>query len=754
MRQQFKPLPHLPAQKQQGSILVQFAILLSVIIAILGVVQIGHMYYAKRDLQRVADIAAIEAVNALTFGQPDSCAAAQEAANASVKDQLRVGLDEQKEIFACGHWNAQKADALRFNSSYGMRGNNPLNAVKVSLEGQTLQLLPFTSSRVITAQAIAAKQNEPVAAFSVGSQLLRFDEDAVLGSVLSLVGLNLEDLRLLDSDGLASAKITPSGLLKLLGVNLGIADLGLLTPEGVANIDNITLLHLIDASLNAVTDSTLGVDLKLLRAKILDLKLGDIRIPLGSSEKTPGLFAFIGIGRNDPLGNALDVELGIGDILKAAIAVGSAGHAVEIPQLNIAGLIKARASVVEPPAIAIGPVGTTGYSAQIRLFLDVDTRQLLGGILNGLIENILGIRVHLPVAIDIVTAQAKLEAIQCQRTPATIDLGIESRILNACVGNLNPNAIMSGSQSCEVGLQEELLIKLLHAPILSGKLHIPGLAMTDTSSALDMQVGETRSSKSNNLQLGNTVDDLVTGLLNLLSGLFRNPLPTIGGNWDGAYDSPDLTARLAKTYLEATKRPSGFYDVDQVTDLVLHGRINPESGENLPALLAEDFVFDHAVAKTCVLIVCPPSLWGKGSFSEAFKSYTSVPGSVLDILGISTLGNGYWSCAGLLNNVLGQWNNCVEHNLASLLANHPTHVSSIPPGSKLMEDLMNPNIDTVACSGVLCMILKPVLLLLKPILNGVGQLLTLILDDVLGIELGRTDVTALAIQCDAAELVY
>ena len=61
---QRKSLPCTP-KGQGGSILVQFALILGVLIAILGIVDVGYMYYAKRDLQRIADLAALEAVRGL-----------------------------------------------------------------------------------------------------------------------------------------------------------------------------------------------------------------------------------------------------------------------------------------------------------------------------------------------------------------------------------------------------------------------------------------------------------------------------------------------------------------------------------------------------------------------------------------------------------------------------------------------------------------------------------------------------------------
>ncbi len=50
---------------QNGSILVQFALLILVLLAILGTIQVGYMYSAKRDLQRIADISALESANAI-----------------------------------------------------------------------------------------------------------------------------------------------------------------------------------------------------------------------------------------------------------------------------------------------------------------------------------------------------------------------------------------------------------------------------------------------------------------------------------------------------------------------------------------------------------------------------------------------------------------------------------------------------------------------------------------------------------------
>lgn len=117
------------------------------------------------------------------------------------------------------------------------------------------------------------------------------------------------------------------------------------------------------------------------------------------------------------------------------------------------------------------------------------------------------------------------------------------------------------------------------------------------------------------------------------------------------------------------------------------------------------------------------------------------------------MGNNFQNCAGLLSSLLG-WNKCVKHNLTELFKQHQNKISTVNPDTTEIQSILDKKAKEVTCNGALCVLLKPVLNLLKPILNGVGLLLTALLDDVLGLELGRTDVTALAIDCDPAQLVY
>lgn len=752
--------------RQRGSIILPAAAALIVCMILLASANLGYLFYVKRELQNAADLAALSGVQYIHSAEGDastSCTTAQVQARLAMQgffdDKEIIKLSDADVKFVCGTWNVAYAAPEHFAEQTGTHGS--YNALKVVIDRKNiLPLMPFASAAEAHASAIA-KSAIPVAAFQIESQLLRFNGDSALGGLLSIVGLSLEDLRLLDSDGLASAKISPSGLLGLLGVDLGVGGLGVLTPDGVANIDNLTLLNILDASISAVNDNVLRLDLQAIKKKLLGVTIGaidllDVVIPLGGTADDPGLFAFLGIGRHDPLDGALDVQLGVGDLIKTAIGIGVQGHALDT-KVDLLG-VKVKAIVVEPPTIVIGPVGAKGYGSQVRLFIDVDTDNLP---ILGLLTKLLNIRVHLPVALDLVAADGELRDISCG-VPNTIDVAVKSRILNACVGKFDDNSLLSHSAACEVGLQEDALIKLIFpTPLLSGKLHVEGLSYcdpktycydpltTDIGSAYGLKVGEMKSTRPNELLLGDTVENLVVGLLNLLGGLFREPeAPFDNHKWDWEGVTGNQFDRIVTLYLEEAN-VGGLYKVGPTVDLMRKGRGVEGDADYLPPLIDSDFITNQKlVCLPLVDLICWKS---KGSFKETLSSYVEYPSGLTSALGLSV----YGSCAGLLKvvGVFENYNECFKRTVKDIFSANDQHVYAslngyAPPG------LLDPKADGVDCNGLLCVILKPVIGILKPILNGVGGQLAGLLNNALGLELGRTDIKALDIQCEPARLVY
>lgn len=735
------------SQRGAFSVIGAGALLMSLLFLVL-VLDSGRLYLEQRRLQKVADTAALESIAKIENG---NCSAAPDQA-ASFAEQ-----NAKRNNFLISDNQSLQAQCVTVSSVNGLRQSIPSNTGR-AIQVTTASRVP--ASLIIKAQSLVsdipssvnlkatavAEREEPTAVFTVGSQLLRLNNNKLLGQLLKAVGLNAESLTLLDADGLASATITPSGLLKALGIKVGIQELKALSPEGLIDLVNtdVGLLgidRILSVSAQLVDDSFLAANIEALRIDLLKLDISKLRLNLFGDKDNPGIIK-LASGTSGTLGSALDARINLGELLSTTILIGvnEAGRGLLIPELNLLGQ-DIQVGIVEPPSIGVGPVGTTAYNAQIRLYVGVDTNKIP---VLSLITRLLGTRVNLPIWIDLVSGHGTLEKVSCEGEIPTVDISVESKILNVCVGKMPEDLKWSTAASCESNLQEDELIKLLGIPVLSGKTHIPALQHDDY--LMNMTAGTTLSTSPNKLALGNTVEGVVSGLLDLLSGLFRRP-DAAGGNSDLDYN-PDENI-VIKGYLQNTALSSGLYHIDSVTDLILNG--GTEKDENgkpvLPPLVDQDWFIPNSIPTSCLLVTCPPSMWKDGTFSQAFKSY-SEPHSILGLI-LPASGKGFRFCGNLVG-VLTQWNSCVEHNLTKLLKEKPGGFNSTDSRDGL--NIANPN-STLQCNSVLCVILKPVILLLKPILNGVGELLNIIVAKVLGLELGRTDVTVESISCGAPRLV-
>ena len=468
--------------RQRGSVIVQFALLIAALIAVLAVVQVGYMYYAKRDLQRIADLSAMVTVNAVTFGNTLTCPIAQAEGKKSIDAQLTLYQDQPQSLPTCGHW-----DPINGFTSNGA----PLNSAQVTLRVTTLQILPFTGERFVSATAIAVKNSEPVAAFSVGSQLL-------CGTLVGQVtGVNL---CLLNSDGVLNAKITPNSLLQQLGIDL---DLGLLTPNEVATIPKIKITDLVSASASLVGESTADVFVSLLAQ--LKADIGKLEIPLVGSAGSPGIFTLATLG-NGKFGHAADVQISAFEIIGTALAIGTRDHAIDAGINLIGGLASSKIKIISPPSYASGPAKPTitkAYNSQIRLNLETNS-----------LGTVLGIPLlPLKISVDLVNGEGTLEKISCEKNPKTVDIRVQSSIGKICIGSLN-----SSGSTCEpmVALLGLVTVKA-EADLLPASNQI----------LLDIEKGSTRESQINDLQIGSTLTNLLKNLEIKLIGINLGPVTSL-----------------------------------------------------------------------------------------------------------------------------------------------------------------------------------------------------------------------------------
>ncbi|EJL71688.1 putative membrane protein [Variovorax sp. CF313] len=502
-----------PHTRSRGSILVNTAIALSLIVITLIGTEIGFMYFMKREFQKTADLAALAGAQQIRGGCVAAVAAAQLNANGSAGGapaNMPVGLTLAAGEVQCGYWD--KDTSFQTPAVTGAA-----NAVRVSFQKASPTLLSFfTGNRLINVTAVAAL-SAPLAEFSVGSKLITVSGDSTLGRLLKGIGLDLSGTSLVAYDGLAQVKITPSGLLAALRIPVA-ADIGVGELNTLLAGRSVMLGDLLNAIVTvAGQDSLLSSNIALLQAIQAKLGLTNLPVQLGSLADGPrGLFAQI-VSPGGSGSSALNVGVSALDLLYTSIGVATSQHAVDTGlNINLLGLAKVttQVTVIEPPSVAIGGIGAKAYNAQVRSFIHVTDAGLLGSL----------VKLDLPIVLDAVTGTGTIVDM-C--TPALQDpvsgkdrvkFNVSSKIANVCVGQVALTDLFSKSTVCSypATLKDMELINVLGLLKVNNHLDLGVLKAPDAQ--LTLAEGETGTTSSNNLQLGTLVSDLLGQLSNLLFG--------------------------------------------------------------------------------------------------------------------------------------------------------------------------------------------------------------------------------------------
>lgn len=713
---------------QRGSILVMAGVfLLFTGILLLWGIQVGYAFYIKRELQKAVDVAALSGAQIYSSGALDECGPVEQAASASFTANA-ASLGAVTLTPKCGLWVAPAAtpaagDPVDHMYTLPLPSHLEgalLNAVRVEASHEVSGFIPFMGDTTVYARA-TAQRDDPVAAFSVGSQLLRTNGAAPLMRLGKLVGVDLSQTTIGDASGLANVKITPAGLLSALGLDTSV-DLGVGRPTSLVDAGKVQVGQLIAAMAQVVGQGTAAAaTISSIGTELVKANLDKVELNLFGTSAASGLFGQV---TNQIKDAALNVNLDALGLLSTSIAIAAQGRAVSVPGLDVLG-VNVKAGVVEPPSIGIGGIGTRAYNAQVRLYIDIDTRNI--PLVNGLFEA-LQTRLHIPLYIDVINGYGTLEALQCNTEPRTATIKVSSSILRACAGELTDNSIMfSTSALCESALNPATtFIKLLGASLTSTPLQVNALEYTSDpdltfSVSKTTQLPMTQSTAANPLAVGTTLSDLGGSLTDVLDSMFST----------STVSSSQAASDLALQYLEETKRSTGFYDVTVAANLAKNG--GTIKGATVDPL--GDWIVDDGIPYACVLGL--GTCWKDGSVWESLTKTTlgqgqGLVGGVLGVLGVS-------NCTGILSAL--NYNNCVKNNLASYLKNSPNGI--IDSGGPATTN-----------HGLLYTLLSPAVNILRPLLDDLGSVLSSLLQNVLGLELGRTDVTLLGLGCGNVKLVY
>ncbi|MBZ5487036.1 hypothetical protein HW452_05800 [Halomonas aquamarina] len=695
---------------QRGIVSILAAFLLVLLISVLAlVVDTGRLYLEQRKLQKVADMAALDAISRLPRG---TCAtnparAGQFAAESAALNGFTPGTHQTLTV-QCATIASQNGlrNVTAASSGAGVRVEVS-HQVPASLVIRGGSLFSDAFSGHITLRAHAAAQrNAPVAAFSVKTHLLSLDNTQLMGSLLRSAGVDTTRLGVLNSSGALTTFITAAELLAALGINVSVDDAGRIAPASIAAARGVRVSDVVRASATLAGNSTLATTLSGLATHLSASTLTSIDL-LGST----GLFQLEGPGRPSTLA-ALQAELALGEMLGLAIVAGSRKKSVSTPGINLLGLASAT-GVIDTPTLAAGTVGSVARAGQTRLHLDIDSQKMVS--LNPLTG-----RIHLPLTMDLASATGELTSIQCNTPIPTVDIAVSSSLLDACLGDMSASALWENSQSCAVTATDSIFAALMRTPPTTllgpGKRAFAGQKSGPQPFAR-MAAGEKRSYQPLALP---TISSLLTTLQDGMFGILNSATSSA---------NTQMLRQVARDYLDATSVSSGRYDPARAASLVLNGGTG-NSGRTYPRLASTNWTVANY---KCANLLC--TSLASAPFSTAFVDLANNGG----LLGTSLLPvarNGYQACGGLLLNLLfySSYNSCVEENLILMLQRKPGGLEIPFPGSG--ADSGGP----ANCQEVICRLVR------IPLNSTMRALGTLITSD-LGLDLGRIDVRVESITC-------
>lgn len=424
-------------QRQRGVSSVVIALFLGLAMAALGALDIGNLFYARRSLQRVADLAALAAAQTLddTCTQPALTARANAGANGFSATAPGQSLD-----VACGRWDTRENSGPSYFSSAG--GQAPLNAVHVTAT-RTVPYFFLGPAHTISADATAQATN--LGAFTVGTALAQLQGGVVNALLNALLGGSV-NLSLASYESLANARVKVADLAAALGVST--VDQLLAARVSAADLARLMVTALSNTS---VADANLQTDLATLQAIVAGGISDSLSFPIGDGGDAHGLLS-LGLADSQ---SALDATISPFDALVVAAQIAKAGQSpidvsagLQLPGADLSLLLQ----VVEPPVLAIGEAGidpatrnwrTMAHTAQVRLYMTVGLRlpplPFIGQV-----------ALALPISLEAVPGNAWLESTACASSkPASRStIGVTPGLANICIAERPANLAASQPFNC------------------------------------------------------------------------------------------------------------------------------------------------------------------------------------------------------------------------------------------------------------------------------------------------------------------
>ena len=494
-----------------GNVAITTALTLPLVIASLALgIDYGHLTLQQRQLQSTADLAAI--ASAGNLAEPEKAALAfftlnhQDIAVRTDKGLLTsLGEVPFSEVTALADHEAYAKltkgrytpDPDRPTETRFEPGVAPYDAVRVTMFQKGTFFFANSFAEVPTLSATGTAAADKLAAFSIGSRLASLNEGVINALLGQLLGTTVS-LKVMDYQALADTQINALKTIDALAIDLGL-QAGTYSDVLKTNIGYGKLLNAIGKTTGltpAVTTLLKTLETSVNKTKT-SLKLENA-LALGPLAERP-------VGQSD----GLAVNVSLLDLISAGAVAANGEKQIGVDLgSTIPGLGSVKLSVaigeppVETPQMAVGTPGSIIRTAQTRISVEV--------LLDGL-QAVAGLKVRLPLYIEIAHAEARLDAITCNgvgKNAATVDIQTAPGIVEISLGDVDKTAFANFGKDPRV-TRTDL--------ITSSLLDVTALAYTNATNMnlkkLSFSPAEITAGKIKSISTKDTLTTLVDSLL-------------------------------------------------------------------------------------------------------------------------------------------------------------------------------------------------------------------------------------------------
>lgn len=436
---------HHHRKQQHGVTLVMVALWMGIALAALMVLDIGNLFWQKRELQKIADLSAL-AGSTQPLNAACSSTAPSNAKQIADANGLRAG-----DVFEAKYGRWAPGAGVPLEQFFAAADVSKSNACHVEVQRNVSYFFIFSASgnnsRWIGAKATALVSGDPVATVLVRSTLASLN-GGMLNTLLSAVLGTQVNLTAASWQGIAKLNVN---LLKvfdsLLGVNANIGDY-----EALLNTQ-VKLADLLKAMITAIEPGKfVAADVAALQQLSL-LNVGNVQVRLGDLIKL----------ENANPAAALNLGVNALGLIQGALQVATKHNAVNL-NLGIPGLVTVKLKVIEPAQLAIignpldDRITIEARTAQVRLWVALSTSTSpVASIVNtvlGLVVDLLKLvlsllvdvevlpefrnlnQLKLDVLVDVARGYVRIEDVDCTSATHSMDLHVEKAGVDVYVGQL------------------------------------------------------------------------------------------------------------------------------------------------------------------------------------------------------------------------------------------------------------------------------------------------------------------------------